>query len=220
MSTHLIAKVPTPVLNTPDFANNFGAKNLPLDEKGLFRPLELIALPGTHFSLKKQISPYIAEVTTEEYPCSPLYIDLRFTTPCSSSSPRKKALPPPARILERLEKSLGLPYIWGGNWGQGIPELQTLYKASTTFQGVDCSGLLYEATDGFTPRNTSELLQFGEEVTSRENIRPLDLIIWPGHVVIAFDSATTIESLHPQGVIIQPLSKALPQNNISIRRFI
>jgi len=32
-------------------------------------------------------------------------------------------------------------------------------------KGVDCSGLLYEATNGYTPRNSSDLVTYGTGVT-------------------------------------------------------
>jgi cell wall-associated NlpC family hydrolase len=68
--------------------------------------------------------------------------------------------------------------------------------------GLDCSGLLYEATAGFTPRNTGELLHFGEAVRINgdgtdgilQKLQPLDLIVWPGHVLIVIGQGEIIES--------------------------
>lgn len=122
-------------------------------------------------------------------------------------------------ILSKLKKALGQPYIWGGNWGRGILEIKDLYKSeisrplenSWTLSGVDCSGLLYEATNGFIPRNTSDLMHFGDKISSLENIKPLDIIIWPGHVIILLEPNLVIESLLGKGVIETPLHDRLQQ---------
>ncbi|MDN3507275.1 MAG: hypothetical protein P0S96_08625 [Simkaniaceae bacterium] len=212
-----IARIPTPVLNTPDFHQVF--TKLPLDDQGLLRALEMIALPGTKFQILEKHPNDILEVKTEEYLCGPLYIDSRFTKPFAVE--RKKVLPPAEVIRNRLINSLGLPYIWGGNWGKGIPEISSIYGApKDLFSGVDCSGLLYEATGGFTPRNTSDLMQFGEEV---DDVKPLDILIWPGHVIIFLEKDLVIESLLGKGVIttlFEERRKEIPQNQYIIRRFI
>ncbi|HEY5259788.1 MAG TPA: hypothetical protein VIJ46_04000, partial [Rhabdochlamydiaceae bacterium] len=132
-------------------------------------------------------------------------------------------------VMERMVKLVGLPYIWGGNWSAGIPALLALYPPSDeisgdlrtlwALKGVDCSGLLYEATDGFTPRNTSELVHYGSPVLIENKsiseiqklVRPLDLIVWKGHVVIVVDSEKTIESRHRHGVVIAPLKERLEE---------
>ena len=58
------------------------------------------------------------------------------------------------------------------------------------------------SSNGYTPRNTSSLLGFGRPVTAagksaRElaaRLLPLDLIVWPGHVMIVLDRGRVIES--------------------------
>jgi hypothetical protein len=63
--------------------------------------------------------------------------------------------------LEQVKKNLlaasGTVYVWGGSWWQGIPEIEKFFPSATglttletkrkLFQGVDCSGLLYQATN-------------------------------------------------------------------------
>ena len=69
-------------------------------------------------------------------------------------------------------------------------------------KGIDCSGLLYEATNGFTPRNTSSLITFGESVKIAnlsanqimQEVEPLDIIVWKGHAIIILDKNRVIES--------------------------
>ena len=89
-------------------------------------------------------------------------------------------------------------------------------------RGVDCSGLLYEATGGYTPRNTVALVEFGAPVpiaglSAADIIRrmePLDLIVWQGHVLIVLNRDRVIESRLDctgtrDGVRVRPLLDAL-----------
>lgn len=229
--SYCTAEKPTPVLNTPEFHKIFGGENLPLDDKGLLRAVEMIALPGTKFKILGKISDYVFQVTTSDYPHGPQYIDRRFVKIASETTPeRKKNIPPLQEICKKLEDCLGTAYIWGGNWSKGIPEIRKFYKndippdqkKNWILSGVDCSGLLYEATRGFTPRNTSELLQFGEVVPTLANVKPLDILIFPGHVLIFLTPTIFIESLYGHGVIKTPVNvrlSKLPKQHI-IRRFL
>lgn len=150
-------------------------------------------------------------------------------------------------ILERMLQMIGTPYVWGGNWNAGIPEMLIYYPPTQrlnpseeilwTLKGVDCSGLLFEASNGTTPRNTSELLYFGNPVPIDEQLMPLDMLLYPGHIAFVVDAHTTIESKFPFGVIQRNLSERLweyaqartrvndwssdlnPRNHFVIRRF-
>jgi len=218
-----IAKIPTPILNVCDFKSIFGGSNgcsLPLDAQGLLRAVEMIALPGTLLHLLESKGDMIYRVAYPDYPADELFVDSRFLQPATiESSQKKAALPSCPVILERLASLEGHPYIWGGNWGSGIPQLLHYYppqqkldekmRTIWTLQGVDCSGFLYEATEGFTPRNTSQLVRFGTSLpiqgkSAQEIIKllkPLDMIVWRGHVVFVFDHQTAIESRHRFGVV-------------------
>lgn len=223
------AKHPTPVLNTPDFSTVF-AHPLSLCEQGLLRPVEFIALTNTPFQITKHMSEWIYQVTTSVYPSDALFVDGRFLTFSKHpiSEPKRHLLSTKA-LLDALYSLIGLPYIWGGNWGHGIPELLEYYPTTKklsknertihSLRGVDCSGLLYEATRGFTPRNTTDLLFYGKKVPiegkSAEEIAsvllPLDLIVWKGHVVIVGEETEAIESHLLHGVIVSHLRKQLCQ---------
>ncbi|MBS0628697.1 MAG: hypothetical protein JSS30_00560 [Verrucomicrobia bacterium] len=228
MSRFCVATKPAPLLNTPDFQKVFGSQTLPVDEKGLLRCLETIALPGTKFEILREVAPFALEVTTADYP-GKVFVDSRFVTPVSAHAPeRPKILPDTNTIIARLQSALGLPYVWGGNCRTGIPEILSLYNppipenlhSTWTLCGLDCSGLLYEATDGYTPRNTSELIHFGQEVSSP---KPLDIIVYPGHVIIVFDPQTTIESRYGKGVVLTSLTDRLAElarTKFYIRRFL
>jgi len=179
----------------------------------------MIAFPGTRFVIKKRLSHDILEVETNDYPYGPLYIEARLVEFREENPPeRPKILPKKEAILGKLENSLGLPYIWGGNWSQGVQ----IRDKEPFFIGLDCSGLIYEATNGFTPRNSSDLFSFGKEVSKLEDVKPLDLIVWPGHVLIFHSSTHLIESIYGKGVVLTPLNERfseIPKNTFKIRRF-
>lgn len=242
---HAVAEQFVPVLNTPDFRAVFGGndgRTLDLDRCGQIRAIEFIALPGTTFSIDEIITDFgfpVYRVTTPDYPypsASGYYIDSRMVqTTAKMPPPRTRSLPSPAKIISRLESAAGTPYQWGSNRRQGIPALLALYppangykpagamRDSWTLTGLDCSGLLYEATDGWTPRNTSTLVNYGTSVAiaglDAERIvrivQPLDLIVWKGHVMIVLDRNRLIESrldcAGTGGVMIRNLKAALRQ---------
>ena len=241
---YAVAQAPTPVLNTPDFDFVFGrnpANSLGLDKAGLLREVEFIALPDTVFTILDSIeakNSFLYKVTTNEYPYPEkpgLFIDSRFvkiTNRPHHQRPRK--LPAAEKIIKNLLACRGAVYIWGGNYKKGIPDMLNFYpplvpispelKQKWTLKGLDCSGLLYEATLGCTPRNTSALVNFGSPVKIAgldigqiiEKIKPLDLIAWDGHVIIVLDKQTVIQS-RPEydgnplynGVRIQNLNQVL-----------
>lgn len=243
---YAVATGPVPVLNTPDFRSVFGGNDgttLAVDRCGQLRALEFIALPGTAFRIEGSSSDILSpvyRVTSDDYPypsTTGYYIDSRMvrTTDCAPM-PRKRTLPDPETIISRLVSAVGTPYQWGSNLRQGIPEMLSLYpptgnqpleKGSPetwTLQGLDCSGLLYEATNGWTPRNTSELVGYGSPLPIAgldadgivRIVQPLDLIAWKGHVMIILDQERLIESrLDCQGttggVKIRDLREALQQ---------
>lgn len=229
---YFIPKVSLPVLNRVDFKSVFGGVTgtLPFDHCNLVRAVEMIAFPGTVFEIVAKHSDYILEVRTAEYPSMvPLFVDERFGAQTENRPPeREKKLPSPEVILERMKNQLGKPYIWGGNRSVGVPELLRYYppakilspleSVSWTCQGVDCSGLLYEATDGALPRNTQDLLFVGKSVPIKgvdwkeipSLLQPLDLLIWKGHMTIVYDHKHVIESKHEWGgVCMTDLQKRL-----------
>jgi len=241
---YALATLPTPVLNTPDFAAVFGGrdgKSLHLDPSGLVREVEFVALPGTVFRIEESLKrggQTIYRVTTDEYPYpakTGYFIDSRFVrTDDNPPPPRPKLLPAKQKIIHNLLAARGRRYVWGGNIRAGIPQLLDFYpphpatslsaatKEIWQLAGVDCSGLLYEATGGYTPRNTSALVEYGRPVPIAEldvdriirRLEPLDLIVWSGHVMIVLDRKRLIESrLDPTGkgggVVDHPLREAL-----------
>lgn len=215
---YLIAEKPTPVFNTSDLQALFGGQtgSLLLDDHSLLRACECILFPETVFEVVANHSDQILEVATKGYPSGfPLYIDRRFGTLVDKRpEQKKKFLPAPDKILSHIAQSLGLPYIWGGNISEGVsqlleyyppPSIQTLSKlerATWELKGLDCSGLLYEATGGVTPRNSAELLFYGKGVSIQGKqakeilplLKPLDLVVYRGHLFIVFNAHESIES--------------------------
>jgi hypothetical protein len=224
---------PTPVLNIPHFSSVFGGEKkdrLLLDEKGHMRSLEFVAFPGTLFHIQKNLPDSILQVLIPSYSSqTPFFIDSRFTAPIKERKRDSFVLPKKELLLSHLEKLLGVSYLWGGNYSCGIPEMLSFYPPSKELdprtkdhwilKGADCSGILYEITQGHTPRNTSQLVHFGyplpienrsfKEILSL--LRPLDLIVYVGHVILVFDSFTTIESREALGVVKAPLEQRLSE---------
>lgn len=215
-----VARTSTPVLNTPDFKSVFGGTSghyLKTDRCGQLRELEFIALPGSVFTILKKLNSGTSEiyqVETDEYVAQPnvrLYVDGRFLQlERATPSPRGPSLPPREEIVSALKASVGSSYVWGGNVRSGVPEMAEWFykgiseddKERLTLAGLDCSGLLYHATGGWTPRNTSQLITYGQGVAIAGKqsaeiatmLQPLDLVVWNGHVIIVLDQQTAIES--------------------------
>ncbi|HEX9024754.1 MAG TPA: peptidoglycan endopeptidase [Geobacteraceae bacterium] len=241
---YAVAVLPTPVLNSADFAGVFGGgdgRTLRRDPCGLMREVEFVALPGTVFRVEETLKHHgvdVYRVTTDDYPypaATGYFIDSRFVTLAETPPPpRPRRLPSRQELIDRLLAAQGSRYVWGGNQRAGIPQLLAFYPPAPgrplsqtlsdlwQLRGVDCSGLLYEATGGFTPRNTSALVAYGEAVPIRgldageiaRRVEPLDLIVWPGHVMIVIDNGRIIESRldcsgKKGGVMIRPLGGAL-----------
>ena len=224
---YAVAEGPTPVLNTPAFSEVFG-DGLRLDPCQKVRPIEYIALPGTLFRIEGALpdgAVTVYRVTSNDYPYpsgSGYFVDARFLKPAEAPvRERTRVLPGLARVQQELLAALGRPYVWGGNLRDGVALLGKLYPGADPLAGVDCSGLLYQATDGCTPRNSSALTGFGAPVpiaglsaeSIAQRLRPLDLIVWKGHVMVLLDRDTVIQSRMGcrggGGVVVSPVRETL-----------
>jgi len=242
----VVAEYPTPLTNSPDFRGIFGGKDgntVRLDKSGLIREMETILFPGSALEVHGIYSfpeCQIFRVTTSEYPFpskNGYFVDSRFVKKVDGKPPpRKKFLPSPALFSCRLKSAVGAVYIWGGNWRFGIPKMLEWFPPKCrkigwefklwTLRGTDCSGLIYQASKGFTPRNASALVSFGKPIpisgldadAIANRLEPFDLIVWHSHVVIVLDREHVIQSRpdhdvvtdrNPGGVRIDPLRKYL-----------
>ena len=235
-SSYAVARMPTPLLNTSDFRSSFGGPSgttIPLNAFNLLKSVESVAFQGSKFKVLEELSQHIVRASTREYPYQDVYVDRRFLDFVQTEpAERPRSMPTIPTILDTLHSLVGTRYIWGGTWPSGIPSLLDYYPPqidvsqlnpliADTWQlkGVDCSGLLHYATDGDTPRNTSQLVHYGKPVSIEgknpeeivENLNDLDLIVWKGHVVIVWDSSLSIESLLGHGVIKQSLIKRIEE---------
>ncbi len=242
---YAVAILPAPVLNTPDFPGVFGGRDgtiVHTDRQGQIRALEFIALPGTAFTVQGTLrkgNSLVYRVTTDDYPhraTTGYFVESRFVRITDEAPPpRARKLPSRDEIIARLLAARGSRYVWGGNVRAGVPAMLDLFPPAGKLsgeterrwllRGLDCSGLLYEATDGVTPRNTSALTSYGRGVPIagltaeeiRQRLEPLDLIVWKGHVIIVLDRERTIESrLGPvpgkrDGVAVRPLREVLAE---------
>jgi len=227
-----VSRIPTPVLNTQYFDSIYGGKDgrtLKKSSSGLVKELEYVAYPGTSFEILNIINKgnhSIYRVYAEDYSIPELkielYIDSRFTdTTRIKPSPRKVDLPSKSEIINYMKTNTGSLYVWGGNNVEGVPEMFEFYPPSGKLdekerkewglKGVDCSGLIYQATNGFTPRNTHQMVTYGEAVEIEglssdeiaKKLLPLDLIVWKGHVIIVIDNGITIQSAHSSWGVVQ-----------------
>ncbi len=226
---YAVTLCPTPVLNSPNFEAVFGGadgKTLKTDTEGLIRDIEYVAIKGSVFEILDETDKgnhKILHVKSDTYNYGrELYIDNRFVKIRNEkpSEPEKK-LPSKKEICSFLDKAVGSKYIWGGNCIAGIGKMLDYYKPSGSIsdetltkwelKGCDCSGLMYEATNGYTERNTSKLIYEGEPVliegmTAEEiaNIlKPLDMIVWVGHVIYVYDEITAIQSALSKGGVVK-----------------
>jgi hypothetical protein len=224
-----VAKEPTPVLNSPDFQSVFGGSDsmtIKTDREGLIREMEFIALPGTVFELLGEYDygdHKIYNCKCDEYQYnSMLFVDSRFVD-IKNEKPkqREKKLPSKDEIYKFLDNAVGEKYCWGGDYIGGIDKLLEYYspkgnisddlKYKWTLRGCDCSGLMYQATNGYTERNTSKLINYGDAVEiaglSAEEIaakvKPLDMMVWNGHVIYVYDEKTSIQSGLSKGGVVK-----------------
>lgn len=212
----------TPVLNIPDVRSVFGGKDgrtLAVDDEGAVQALEFIALSGTVFIVQDELlvnGEAMYRVETAEYPYETetgYFVPAVFVRDIPAGNPaRTPRILLAEEILSSMTSWIGLPYVWGGNAPEGVAGLMEYFLVRPgddeqvvdqwVLKGLDCSGLLYAATDGLTPRNTSALVVYGDPVEIEglsvkqivASVKPLDLIVWKGHVVIVLDGQNVIES--------------------------
>lgn len=239
----------TPVFSTPDLFNIFGGEDgvtLKLDSRGIVYGFEYVAYPNMLFEIKEAYkikNAIIYKVKSEDSPHKNAYyyIDSRFVKTTNEKTEKLKGDSLTKEIIiERLKSRVGTPYLYGGIFAFGFPELLEYYnpadeitdelKQKWTLTGVDCSGLLYDVTERFTPRSSKELLLFGDSIDIEgkdineiiELLQPLDIIGYYGHTFYVLDDKYIIEASPNKGVHLVEIEKRLkwlskeriPVNNI------
>ncbi len=210
------ASAATPVYGDRFFPNTIGFANNLNRRVRLYHSLLFTAYPNTAFTVLDRQNVggvQVVRVTTAEYPCQACYVDARNLAFAGKPFPERQAkLPSRRAILQFLENAAarGVPYCWGCNFTAGVPSMRRDYALTARqlarypwdFAGLDCSGILFEATDGVTPRDTNRLLVYGDpvpvkgksEAQIRALLQPLDLIIWQGHMLIVLENGFVVES--------------------------
>lgn len=222
----------TPVLNSPEFDRIYGGKEgktLAFSKNELAKELEYVAFPGSVFKITDDIKNgdhTIYKVTTDEYDIvlngTELFIDSRFVA-LKNIKPERKKIPKPSKeqIYNFFDKCKDADYVWGANNINGVEKMLEFYKPVGNInqkvfnhwcmKGLDCSGLIYEATNGYTPRNTYQMVSYGEGIKIEgksvyeiaEKLEPLDMIVWKGHVIFVYDKNTTIQSAQSEGGVVK-----------------
>ncbi len=156
-----------------------GTTGLKLNGNNLIMELAVVLPPESPLTLMKKIEKdgfTYYQVRTREFDAGRgakvgYFVDARFIQKTDQKLvERPQTLPSFQEIKNNLLAASGTVYIWGGSWYQGIPEIDKLFPSDVQLssldqkrklmQGVDCSGLLYQATNGYTPRNSRSLLTF------------------------------------------------------------
>ncbi|MBS1552962.1 MAG: peptidoglycan endopeptidase [Bacteroidetes bacterium] len=222
----------TPVLNTPDFDRIYGGKDgstLAFNKSGLVKELEYVAFPRSVFEIKDEFRKgdhSIYKVISEEYDIvlngTELFIDSRFVE-LKDTKPERKKIPKPSKeqIYNFFDKCKDADYVWGANNINGVDKMFEFYRPKGNInsdiynhwcmKGLDCSGLIYEATNGYTPRNTHQMVTYGNGIKIEgksvseiaELLEPLDMIVWKGHVIYVYDKNTTIQSAQSEGGVVK-----------------
>lgn len=214
-----ISKRNTPIFNKSIF-NSFDKKGhylLKFDERFLIRSLETIVYPNTPLNVIDTLDfkhMKFCKITCKDYPSKKeLFVNAENI---AIGKECKRKCPSLSQIQKKLRSLKSIPYFWGGTLPYSLEKADELFKnikpltpfekKCISFEGLDCSGLLYHVTNGYTPRNTSHLMNFGKPC---KDLKPLDLILWPGHVVLVLDDKKTIESREFDGLVTEPIEKRL-----------
>jgi len=197
--------------------------DLKTDKRGLLPEIAFIAPPGTNYLLVEKIHDDKYEIVKIRNLASDniYYIDSRFTSQSHKTNKVSSVLTEDDIIIN-LKAMVGYPYEYGGETATGIYKLAEMYEISELDiklkpTGLDCSGLIYQATNGLTPRTSTEMIKFGEGLDIEgkdlseilQLIKPLDIIGYPGHVFIVIDNDNVIEASRKYGVIVQTAEKRL-----------
>ncbi len=191
----------TPIFNTPNF------KALLSDGGGVdgtnhLRILETFLFPKREIILIEEIGEVVS-IQTKDYPWdAQLFTKATFLE--KGVEKPFSAIPPIPLIINRLRNFPKIPYLLGGTIPKStymglLLEGNEFKDRHKVLFGIDCSGLLYYVTEGNLPRNTSDLLKVGMEV---QELIPLDLILFKGHVLIYLGEGEVIESREKDGVVI------------------
>ena len=200
---------------------------LKLDESNLINELGVVLPVGTAVTIIKEVPKgdytYYA-IRTREFDTwisekDDRFVDSRFIEK-QELKPKEliPELPSKEEIITNLKSALWTQYIRWGSEYRWIPEINEFYPTPEDVEltekqqeykilkGVDCSWLLRQSTNWYTPRNTSWLLNFWASVPISwntvdeiiEKVEPLDIIDRAWHVIVILDKEQAIESIYKE----------------------
>jgi cell wall-associated NlpC family hydrolase len=215
---YVSAKTYTPVFNIPDIYKFLSEldTDIKTDKKGLIPEVSFIASPGKEFEIIEETKNNgytimkVKPVDSEKI----YYVDSRFLEQSDGEGSIKEKLSK-EEIIRNLKAMEGYPYEYGGAIANGVWKLESMYDIKGLNErwkpkGLDCSGLIYQATNGVIPRSSSEIVKYGEGLDIEgkklddiiDMLEPLDIIGYPGHVLIVIDRNSVMESSPKKGVRI------------------
>lgn len=222
---YVSTKTYTPVFNIPDIYKVLKEidSTVKTDKKGLIPEISFIASPGKKFEIIEEIEQKdytilkVKPADSEEI----YYIDSRFIEQTDEKQSQQEKLSK-AEIIRNLKAMEGYPYEYGGSIANGVYKFESMYgikglQEKWKPKGLDCSGLIYQATNGLIPRSSNEIVEFGDGLDIEgknlgeiiEMLEPLDIIGYPGHVFIVIDKINIIESSPKKGVRILPIESRI-----------
>lgn len=221
---YAVANYYTPIFYSYGLKNIFGwtgESTLKLDDNNQIDEVETIALTGSVFEIYAEIKDWdntIYKVYNRDYDYATTngyYIDSRFVA-LTWVIPETvaKILPEKQTIIERVKIIEWSQYVRWWDAPYGVSQLMDFYppksnvsdeiKSKWILKWVDCSWLLYYATNGYTPRNTSSLVNYGTWIEIQwlnadaiiNKLEPLDLIVRRWHMILVLDKNTVIQSVY------------------------
>jgi hypothetical protein len=205
----------TPGFSNYEFKNQLFKGHVPLNPKGHFDILEMTLVPMMQGIVLEEHTYCGLDVLKVQFTFykESLYVLKEHTKKVCKTYQFER--PSKQTIIDRLKSCIGKYYLWGGNFPKKTVSLYSFCekmpkdvreKRVIDLDGIDCSGLIFYASNYTIPRNTAELNHFGEPLSLTEPLRPLDLILTKGHVRIVLDEKTVIQSRQNRGVYLSQLS--------------
>ena len=195
----LRTKTYTPLFNDPEFLEKMRA-NGGVDATFHNRLLETELFPKRKVSVVHQHGKAV-EVLCKDYPSEKkLYTLSSFLE--EGKEVAKKSMPPKKEMLARLQRFPKIPYLLGGTtpFATDLPIFlvgDLFADRNRRLFGIDCTGLLYFVSEGNVPRNSLDYLEAFFVV---ERLLPLDVVWFPGHVILYLGEGKCIESREVDGV--------------------